>query len=109
MIALNKEEELVAPTDNDVVELEKLTVKKGQVTEEIVDLGRKSSYAYAPEMVRDKEKMGWNKWKFWQKDRHSDEDKLRYGHDYVEKPTWKRKASRIKLIGVSLPGKQQFL
>ena len=85
IIGLNKEEELVAPTDNDVVELEKLTVKKGQVTEKIVGLGLKSSYAYAPEQVKDKEKMGWNRLKFWQKNRHSAEDKLRLGHDYVEK------------------------
>ena len=47
----------MCPTDNDVVELEKLTVTKGQVTEKIVGLGLKSSYAYAPEQVKDK-KMG---------------------------------------------------
>ena len=85
IIKLNKESQLVDPTDDDVVELERLSVRKGKVTGEIVSLGLKSSYAYAPEKVKDKEKQGWkNKAQFWKKGSLSHEDKLRHGHNYVE-------------------------
>ena len=54
-------------------------MKKDKLPRKLLDLGLKSSYAYAPEQVKDKDKMGWNKLKFWQKNRHSAEDKLRLG------------------------------